>query len=347
MRPRRPVAVDSSAVTDPTSPPGPTEPIRLRLDLAYDGTDFHGWARQKPAGGVELRTVQGSLEDALSKILRFPAKLTVAGRTDAGVHATGQVAHLDVPAAALGTRSIGDDPSTLVRRLAKLLPPDVRIHRCTRAPEGFDARFSALRRHYVYRVTTHARGALPIRARDTAHWPRNVDVAAMQDAAEVLTGLNDFAAFCRARAGATTVRDLQAFTWRDISTPEEPQLYLAEVTADAFCWSMVRSLVGACLAVGEGRRPAGFTGGLLAERSRSPLVPVAPANGLTLVAVDYPDDGELAERAEQTRGVRVLEGEEHRARGKGCPEGNPHFEGPGAEAQHTAARPAGEAAGDS
>ncbi|MCK7642342.1 tRNA pseudouridine(38-40) synthase TruA [Corynebacterium sp. P6145] len=300
--------------------------IRLRLDLAYDGTGFHGWARQKPSGGEELRTVQASIEDSLSTILRYPAKLTVAGRTDAGVHATGQVAHVDVPRASLDTRSIGDEPAMLVRRLAKLLPEDVRVHRCVRAAEGFDARFSALRRHYTYRVTTHPRGALPTRSRDTAHWPKPVDLELMRESAEVLTGLNDFAAFCRARAGATTVRDLQTFTWHDISTPAEPDLYLAEVTADAFCWSMVRSLVGACLAVGEGRRQRGFTEGLLDERTRSQLVPVAPAKGLTLTGVDYPDDSGLAERAEQTRGIRVLAGEEHRARGKGCPENNPYFE---------------------
>ncbi|MCK7662289.1 tRNA pseudouridine(38-40) synthase TruA [Corynebacterium sp. CCM 9185] len=328
-------------MNDPHLKPDRPDLIRLRLDLAYDGTDFHGWARQNPVDGTQLRTVQGVVEDAVATIVRHPVKLTVAGRTDAGVHATAQVAHVDIPAASLDTRSIGNDPAALVRRLARLLPPDVRIHRCTRAPEGFDARFSALRRHYAYRVTTHPRGALPTRARDTAHWPKPVDFAAMRESAEVLTGLNDFAAFCRAKDGATTVRDLQAFTWRDISSPAEPQLYLAEVTADAFCWSMVRSLVGACLAVGEGRRPSGFTAGLLDERSRSQLVPVAPANGLTLVGVDYPDDTELAERAEQTRGVRVLDGEEHRARGKGCPERNPYFEETPPVGPDTGARPAG------
>ena len=335
-----PVPVDSSAVKDPYPTTEDSGTVRLRLDLAYDGTDFHGWARQKPANGAEIRTVQASIEDALSKVLRHPVRLTVAGRTDAGVHATGQVAHVDVPRASLTTRSIDDDPSNLVRRLARLLPEDVRIHRCSFAPDGFDARFSALRRHYAYRVTTHPRGALPTRARDTAHWAKPVDFAVMRESAEVLTGLNDFAAFCRAKEGATTVRDLQAFTWHDISTPAEPQLYLAEVTADAFCWSMVRSLVGACLAVGEGRRPAGFTVGLLDERKRSQLVPVAPANGLTLVGVDYPDDAELAERAEQTRGVRVLEGEEHRARGKGCPERNPYFEAAPGATDEGGARPA-------
>lgn len=275
--------------------------VRLRLDLAYDGTDFHGWARQKG----QLRTVQAVLEDALALILRHPVELTVAGRTDAGVHAAGQVAHFDVPARCLEQRSIDGDPQRLVRRLARLLEPDVRVHGCTFAPVGFDARFSALRRHYVYRVTTHPSGALPTRARDTAVWPKQVDLELMSAAAATLVGLNDFAAFCKAKPHATTVRDLQQFLWRDVSTVTEPQLYEARVSADAFCWSMVRSLVGCCLAVGEGRRDVDFAGQLLGERQRSSRVPVAPAKGLSLVGVDYPADTELAARAEVTRDRRA------------------------------------------
>ena len=276
-------------------------PIRIRLDLAYDGTHFHGWARQ---GHSELRTVQQVLEDALTLVLRQPIALTVAGRTDAGVHAAAQVAHFDVPAAALDTRSIAGDPGRLVRRLARLLPTDVRVHAATIAPPDFDARFSALRRHYVYRLTTHPRGALPTRVTDTAHHPKPVDLAAMQACAAELIGLHDFAAFCRHRDGATTIRDLQEFTWNDISTPIEPDTFEARVTADAFCWSMVRSLVGCCLVVGEGKRPAGFAASLLTETSRSALVPVAPAAGLSLVGVDYPDESQLAARAQVTRAQR-------------------------------------------
>lgn len=278
-----------------------TGQIRLRLDLAYDGTDFHGWARQ---GDSDLRTVQRSIEDALGLVLRVPAELTVAGRTDAGVHASGQVAHVDVPRAALHTRSIDGDPARLVRRLSRLLPDDIRIHGCVAAPPGFDARFSALRRHYHYRVTTHPSGALPTRVRDTTVWPKPVSLPDMQTAADVLVGLHDFAAFCKAKPHATTVRELQEFTWRDISTSAEPELYEAHVVADAFCWSMVRSLVGACLVVGEGRRREDFTAGLLTERSRSPQVPVAAAKGLTLLGVDYPAPAELADRAAATRGRR-------------------------------------------
>nr|WP_240393842.1 tRNA pseudouridine(38-40) synthase TruA [Corynebacterium lactis] len=279
--------------------------VRLRLDIAYDGTDFHGWAsqRDKPTG-EPVRTVQATLEQTLEKVLRHPVSLTVAGRTDAGVHASGQVAHVDVARSALDTRSIGGDPSRLVRRVARLLPDDVTLRAAEFAPDGFDARFSALRRHYVYRVTTAPSGALPTRSRDTAVWNRPVSLERLQSAADPLLGLNNFAAFCRFKPHATTIRDLQRFEWRDVSSESEPELYEAHVTADAFCWSMVRSLVGACLSVGEGRRPEGFTRQLLAETKRSPLVPVAEARGLSLVGVDYPGDGDLASRAEATRGLR-------------------------------------------
>lgn len=277
--------------------------VRLRLDLAYDGTDFHGWARQKG----DLRTVQGVLEDNLSMILRHDVELTVAGRTDAGVHASGQVAHLDTTRAALGQRSIDGDPTKLVKRLAKLLPADVRVHACTEVPADFDARFSALRRRYVYRITTHPRGALPTRARDTATWFKPVDLELMQAAADQLVGLNDFVAFCKAKPHATTIRELLAFEWKDVSTPAEPQLYEAHVTADAFCWSMVRSLVGCCLRVGEGSRGVDFAAHMLREESRSSEIPLADAQGLSLVGVDYPDADQLAARAEITRGRRAAE----------------------------------------
>lgn len=277
--------------------------MRLRIDLSYDGTDFHGWARQKG----ELRTVQEVLEDNLSMILRHEVELTVAGRTDAGVHAAGQVAHFDIPASALEQRPIDGDPVKLVRRLAKLLPEDVRVHDCQQAPEGFDARFSALERHYVYRITTHPRGALPTRARDTAVWPKPVDIEAMQQAAEQLVGLHDFAAFCKAKPHATTIRDLMSFEWVDVSTPSEPQLYEARVGADAFCWSMVRSLVGCCLRVGEGSRGIDFASEMLALNSRSSHIPLAPAKGLSLVQVDYPADADLAARAAQTRDRRTAD----------------------------------------
>jgi len=282
------------------------EMVRLRFDIAYDGTDFHGWARQKPAGGEELRTVQGDIEDTLSLILRHPVELTVAGRTDAGVHAEGQVAHADVPAASLDQRSIEGDPGRLVRRLAKMLEPDIRVADVGFAPDGFDARFSALTRTYRYRVTTAAGGALPTRVRDTAVWPRRVDLDAMQEVANAVVGLHDFAAFCKARPFATTIREIVSFEWHNVSTAEEPELYEAVIVADAFCWHMVRALVATCLDVGSGKRAAGWAAGLLEEKERSSSVRLAPANGLTLIAVDYPDVSELAARAAHTAQRRDL-----------------------------------------
>lgn len=272
--------------------------LRLRLDIAYDGTDFHGWARQKG----DLRTVQQTIEDALSLVLRSQVRLTVAGRTDAGVHASGQVAHTDIPAEALNQCSIEGDPGRLVRRLAKLLPDDVRVVDVREAPAGFDARFSALTRTYVYRVTTHPAGALPTRARDTAVWPKPIELHAVQACAEALVGLHDFAAFCRPKEHATTIRDVHSFTWVEVS----PMLYEARITADAFCWNMVRALVATCLTVGEGRRARTWPRELLLLDARSAEVPLAPARGLTLVGVDYPPVGELSARAEATRARREM-----------------------------------------
>lgn len=265
---------------------------RYRLDIAYDGTDFSGWARQP-----ERRTVCGVLEEAIGTILRTQVQLTVAGRTDAGVHATGQVAHFDLPDPVVL-------PDGLVRRLARMLPQDVRVTAIRIAPPEFDARFSALRRHYEYRLTDAPFGANPLRARDTAPWRRPVDLERMQEASDRLLGLHDFAAFCRRREGATTVRELQRFAWRR----DADGVFTAEVSADAFCWSMVRSLVGAVAAVGEGRRSADWVAGLLDERERSSAINVAAACGLTLVRVDYPADDELAERNLITREKREVDG---------------------------------------
>lgn len=269
---------------------------RIRLDIAYDGTDFSGWARQPGQ-----RTVCGVLEEQLSLVLRHPVTLTVAGRTDSGVHAAGQVAHVDVNKKWLAQRSLDGQPGNLVRRLSRLLPQDVRLKQARWVPPDFDARFSALRRRYEYRLSTAAWGVDPVRARDTVAWPRTADLAVVTEASAALLGLNDFAAFCRYRDGATTVRSLERYTWR----VDADGVWVADVWADAFCWSMVRSLIGAAMAVGEGRRSAHWLVGLLGERQRSPLVPVAPAHGLSLVGVDYPADHELAARNATTRDVRA------------------------------------------
>lgn len=262
--------------------------LRVRLDVSYDGTDFSGWARQPG-----LRTVQGMLEESLSKVRREPIQLTVAGRTDAGVHAEGQVAHFD-------THGEFDGPR-LVHRLARFLPKDVRVKDARVAPPEFDARFSAVRRHYAYRLTTAPYGAEPLQTRHVVPWKAGLDVDAMRAASRKLLGLNDFAAFCRRREGATTIRELQRFEWE-----QQGDLLTAYVSADAFCWSMVRSLVGGVLAVGEGRRTPDWIGGLLNERERASAVAVAPAHGLSLIAVDYPEDSDLAARNAQTRETRSV-----------------------------------------
>jgi tRNA pseudouridine38-40 synthase len=276
---------------------------RLRLDIAYDGTEFAGWAVQ--AG---QRTVAGVLDDALSTVFRTPVQSRAAGRTDAGVHATGQVAHVDVPAGALShayprtTRAGDSEFLPLVRRLARFLPADVRVLDIDRAAPGFDARFSALRRHYVYRLSTAPYGVEPQEARYVTAWPRPLDVEAMSVAARDLLGLHDFAAFCRQREGATTIRDLQRLDWS-----RDGDRVTARVTADAFCWSMVRSLVGSLLAVGEHRRESGWCAALLTSTQRSSDFAAAPPHGLTLVGVDYPPDDELEARTKVTRELRVVD----------------------------------------
>ncbi|MGV0834208.1 tRNA pseudouridine(38-40) synthase TruA [Mycolicibacterium thermoresistibile] len=276
--------------------------VRLRLDIAYDGTDFSGWAAQSGQ-----RTVAGVLDESLSTVFRTPVETRAAGRTDAGVHATGQVAHVDVPAAALvhayprTGRPADHEFLPLVRRLARFLPTDVRVLDIRRVVPAFDARFSALRRHYVYRLSVAPYGVSPHLARYVTAWPRPLDVEAMTAASGQLLGLHDFAAFCRHREGATTIRDLQRLDWS-----RDGDLITAHVSADAFCWQMVRALVGAVLVVGEGRRDPAWCAGLLTQTRRSSDFAAAPAHGLTLAGVDYPPDDQLAARIEITRDRRTL-----------------------------------------
>jgi tRNA pseudouridine38-40 synthase len=265
--------------------------VRVRLDLAYDGTAFAGWAFQH-----ETRTVQGELEQALRTLARREdlPRVTVAGRTDAGVHARGQVAHVDLPAELAG------DP-LLLRRLNGVLPHDVRVRRVGAAPAGFDARFSGLSRTYTYRVADTPDAVDPLRRHDTLVWPRPLDLGALQAASQHLLGLHDFAAFCRRREGATTVRTLLRLEWERAADG----VLVATVQADAFCHSMVRSLVGALLAVGEGRRPVEWPGSLLALGARASDVAVAPPYGLCLEHVEYPPDDQLAARQQVTRNLRA------------------------------------------
>jgi tRNA pseudouridine38-40 synthase len=261
--------------------------VRVRLDISYDGTDFSGWALQPGR-----RTVQAVLQDALALVLRLAAvPLTVAGRTDAGVHATGQVAHLDLPATVWA-----ESRDRLVHRLAGVLPDDVRVRSVREVPPGFDARFGALWRRYEYRICDREGGADPLRRRFVLAWRRGLDDALMSAAAAKLVGLHDFVAFCRWRATGTTIRTLER-----LDVERDGDELICTVQADAFCHSMVRSLVGALVAVGEGRRPVDWPAELLTHGKRSDDVGVAPAHGLTLVEVGYPPDDQLAARARQTR----------------------------------------------
>lgn len=281
-------------MTEPASSSGDGGLVRLRIDLAYDGAEFSGWARQPGR-----RTVQGELELALATVLRTgPVSVVCAGRTDAGVHARGQVVHADLPQES----SYDGDPSRLGRHLAGVLPPDIGVRAVAVAPAGFDARFSALWRRYAYRVSDHPFGPDPLRRHDVLAHRGQLDVPAMDSAAKPLVGEHDFAAFCRPREGATTVRTLHELAW----ARDEDGLVVARVVADAFCHSMVRALVGALLAVGAGRRPAEWPAAVLAGRERMPDVPVVPPHGLTLEEVRYPPDQELATRAALARRRREV-----------------------------------------
>jgi tRNA pseudouridine38-40 synthase len=270
--------------------------VRLRMDLAYDGGGFHGWAAQPG-----LRTVQGELEAALGTVLRIaPPSVVCAGRTDTGVHARGQVVHLDVEPVVLSAaagRYDGDPAAALARRLDGVLPADLRVRRVVTATDGFDARFSPLWRRYAYRVTDAV--ADPLTRRHVLAWPRPLDVQALDAGSAALVGLHDFASFCKQREGATTVRTLLDLSWA-----RDGDLLTATVRADAFCHHMVRSLIGCLLAVGDGRREVGWPAEVLAAGVRDPAVGVVPAHGLTLEEVGYPADADLADRAGRTRARR-------------------------------------------
>ena len=273
--------------------------MRLRIDCAYDGADFSGWAAQPT-----LRTVQATLEDALATALRVPqVRVTVAGRTDSGVHARGQVAHVDVePDAVTSSAGRSTDPplDALARRVDGILPPDLRVRRISEAPDGFDARFSAIWRRYAYRIADAQELADPLVRGHVLTWPRRLDLDAMNAASAPLVGLQDFAAFCKQREGATTVRTLLDLAWRR----DETGLVVGSVRADAFCHNMVRALVGSLIAVGEGRQPTTWPGEVMAGRRRDAGVRVVHAHGLTLEEVGYPDDAELFAQAERARARR-------------------------------------------
>lgn len=284
-------------MTDLTAPQhsggGPRQ--RWRVDISYDGTDFSGWAVQ-----TGMRTVQGDLEYWIAQGLRLsePVALVVAGRTDAGVHARGQVAHLDLDAGVL------PDPEYLRYKLSRVLDDDILVRSIAPAPPGFDARFSALWRRYSYRLNDTFKPTDPLLRRQVARSRFAVDLDAMNAAGETLLGLRDFSAFCRRREGATTIRTLLELTGRRIEAGPLAGSLEFTVRADAFCHSMVRALVGALVAVGSGRHSLGWLAEMTAAGVRHSNVEVMPAQGLTLEEVRYPPDDELALRAEQARSTR-------------------------------------------
>ena len=261
---------------------------RLRLDIAYDGTQFSGWATQPG-----MRTMQDMVEEAIARIVRHDIESVVAGRTDAGVHATGQVIHVDVADSAFDRELTYKD---LRYKLNRILDEDIRITNISDAPSGFHARFSALRRYYTYKILDDNQVITPAQRFDVAPWYRHLDHNLMNEAASHLLGTHDFAAFCKFKPGGTTVRSLEKYEW----VRTEDGLLIADVVADAFCYSMVRNLVGAIVCVADGRKPTSWIAELLANRERVSDSLVFPARGLTLYRVDYPSDDQLLERAKVT-----------------------------------------------
>ena len=256
---------------------------RLRLDLSYDGTNFSGWAVQP-----DRRTVQQVIEDAISTVAQAKAETIVAGRTDAGVHATGQVIHVDLPESL--------ELSDLAYKLNRILDEDIRVNQISIAPPAFHARFSALRRYYEYRILDENKVIPPLARFNTESWYRPLDVDVMNQASALLLGTHNYAAFCKFREGATTIRTLETYSWRR----DRDGYLIGDVVADAFCYSMVRNLVGAIVCVADGRKDLSWITRLLEVKERVSDSLVFPARGLSLYKVDYPADAELMERAAKT-----------------------------------------------
>ncbi|MBW3093852.1 tRNA pseudouridine(38-40) synthase TruA [Bifidobacterium sp. 64T4] len=309
--------------------------MRLRIDLAYDGGAFYGWAVQP-----DIRTVQGEVEQALHRILRVaaddadePLRLVVAGRTDTGVHASHQVCHIDISDDVL-QRAVGHMKvpavTALEHRLQRLLPADIAIHRISVAPEGFDARFSALERTYVYRIADRRSEVDPRLRGCVLHIDDDLDIEAMNHAAAMTIGLHDFGSFATPNPGGTTIREVKRARWTRIGTSPlvapnasetgrekgsetgyivptfESGLVCFTIVADAFARNMVRSLVNGCVQVGLGKRDLDWFAGKMAVPKREGSTgPIAP-QGLTLEHVAYPSDDQLAARAQAIRAKRTL-----------------------------------------
>ena len=261
--------------------------LRLRIDLAYDGTNFSGWGRQP-----DRRTVQEEVEKALTTATQSKIETIVAGRTDAGVHATGQVIHVDVPDSL--------NLEELSYKLNRMLDTDVRILKVAVVNGPFNARFSALRRHYTYKILDGNQTVLPLDRLNVAPWYRVLDVDLMNKASALMLGSHDFAAYCKFREGSTTVRNLQRFEW----SRDSAGFLIGDVVADSFCYSMVRNLVGAVVCVADGRFGPDWIEQTLANKVRISDSLVFPACGLSLRQVDYPTDDQLSEHAKVTIGKR-------------------------------------------
>ncbi len=285
--------------------------LRLRIHLAYDGTNFSGWSTQP-----QRRTVQEEIESAFEKLVRTRVGTIVAGRTDAGVHARDQVIHVDIPEFETGPyqKKINWNLEDLPYRLNRILAEDIRVLSAAVAPRGFHARFSGLRRKYEYKIVDSNRTVLPLARYDVAPWYRPLDLALLQESSALLLGENDFAAFCKYRPGSTTIRTLEEFSW----LRDGYGTLISKITADAFCYSMVRNLVGAVVCVADGRFDSKWVKELLDNRQRVSDSLVFPARGLTLLSVEYPPDGELLERIETTLQRR---GEAYAAREEEAEEG--------------------------
>ena len=274
---------------------------RLRIDFGYDGTDFFGWSKQP-----ELRTIQGEFIKAFTLIFGEDENdfgLRVAGRTDAGVHAVGCVLHADLSEAQLKRLGRNDSMEDIAYKLNGLLPLDIRINKVSIAPEGFDARFSAINRRYRYRLADQLAAKNPLESRFTLETYGKLDTNAMNEAGQVLLGLHDFASFCKPREGATTIRELQEITVKRVANG----VVEIEIQADAFCHNMVRSIVGALIGVGQGKADATKIKELLEKTNREGSFKVVSPHGLQLLAIGYPADELLAHQAREARNIRTLD----------------------------------------
>ncbi|MFA9446164.1 tRNA pseudouridine(38-40) synthase TruA [Egicoccus sp. AB-alg6-2] len=284
---------DSHPALGVTADGGSPAAVRLRLDLAYDGAPFAGFARQP-----DQVTVQGTLEAAAGRILGQQIDATCAGRTDRGVHALAQVVHFDLDPTVARTDRALDDLEVFRDRLDRLVGPAITIWAARTVPATFHARFSATRRNYRYRVADRPTIA-PLARYDCWHVREPLSVTAMRAAARQLVGEHDFAAFCKKVPGRTTVRRLDTCSIRR----DGDGLLHFRLDGNAFCHNQVRSIVGSLVEVGRRRHPPEWVGQVLASRERQGAGRVAPPQGLTLEGVGYgrrwpaaPPSGVLAGR---------------------------------------------------